>query len=56
MNRKERSHDYYMRNREKKLAYMREYYRAHREQVIMKVRECQKRRVEREKRKLLIKN
>ena len=35
MNRKESSHDYYMR---------------------AKVRECQKRRVEREKKKLLIKN
>lgn len=41
MDRKERSHDYYMRNRE---------------QILAKVRECQKRRVEREKKKLLIKN
>lgn len=37
---------------QRKLAYQRQYYRDHREHVLAKVRECQLKRVEREKKKL----
>jgi hypothetical protein len=42
----------YQANREKKLAYQRKYYQEHREQVIERVKACQRKRVEREKKKL----
>lgn len=41
-------------NRERKTAYQREYYRTHREQCISKVKECVRKRVEIEKRKIII--
>lgn len=39
--RKRLDHERYMRNRDKRLIKQREYYKEHREQVILKVRECQ---------------
>ena len=45
---------YYLLNSERKKAYQREYYKAHREQCISKVKECVRKRVEIEKRKIII--
>lgn len=45
---------YYLLNCERKKAYQREYYKAHREQCISKVKECVRKRVEIEKRKIII--
>lgn len=42
---------YYLQNSERKKAYQREYYKAHREQCISKVKECIRKRVEIEKAK-----
>lgn len=53
---KESSRKYYLRHRERKLAYAREYYRTNREEVLARVKVCQQRRVEREKRKLMERN
>ena len=44
---------YYLLNCEHKKAYQREYYKAHREQCISKVKECVRKRVEIEKAKLI---
>ena len=49
----ESSRRYYLAHRDEKLAYQRAYYCAHREDVIAKVKECRKRRIEREKAKIL---
>ena len=52
MGRAERARAYYLAHAEEKRAYARRYYREHREEVLVKVKECQRRRVEREKKKL----
>lgn len=41
-----------MAHAEEKRAYARRYYREHREEMLAKVKECRRRRVEREKKKL----
>lgn len=46
--RKRLDHERYMRNRDKRLIKQREYYKEHREQVILKVKECKKNRWRRE--------
>lgn len=42
---------YYMRNRERKLAYQREYYQAHRAECLERIKASTKRRSERERRR-----
>ena len=49
----ESSRRYYLAHRDEKLAYQRAYYLKHREEMIAKVKECRKRRIEREKAKIL---
>jgi len=51
--RKEYSREYYLRNRERKLAYQNEYYQNNREICIARVVECRKRRVEYERNKIM---
>ena len=51
--RTEYNRTYYLLNCERKKAYQREYYKAHREQCISKVKECVRKRVEIEKAKLI---
>ena len=46
----------YMRKRDELLAYQRNYYREHREQVRAKVKECQQKREERQREELWMKN
>ena len=43
---------YYMRNRERKLAYQREYYQAHRAECLERIKASTKRRSERERRRV----
>lgn len=50
--RKEYNREYYLRNRERKLAYQNEYYQNNREICIARTTACNRRRVELEKRKL----
>lgn len=52
MGRAETARAYYLANAERKRAYARQYYSEHREQVLAKVKECQKRRHDRELLKL----
>lgn len=51
--RSEYARTYYLLNSERNKAYQREYYKAHREQCISKVKECVRKRVEIEKAKLI---
>lgn len=52
--RKRLDHERYLRNRDERKAYQREYYRTHRETVKAKVKECKERRWQREKERMFL--